>query len=290
MMDTFQHHRLIPVLTVQGEEYISFFHRRSYEVITQSHVPFRSGCYELFMHVTGTCNIIVDDRTFTPQYGDLFLFPANQPHRLVTQGDAYERFVVFFSPHVFDSIVCDSPILDLFQSSKAVGNQIILPSGAAKEIMGMLYRLSETVQKGQPEAPYLIYSNALRILVLVKKTMEQSFAISLGTNCPRILGEIVDYIQSNYQTIQSSRNVYEHFGISRAYLTKIFARYTVVTPYNYIRDLKLSHAKRMLTQGASVTEACFDSGFTDYSNFIRTFHKETGMTPFAYKNLQHKED
>ena len=288
-MDTFQHHRLIPVLTVQGEEYISFFHRRSYE-LHPSHGPFRSGCYELFMHVRGTCNIIVDDRKFSPQYGDLFLFPANQMHRLITQGDVYERFVLFFSPHVFDSVVCEPPILELFQSSEVGRNQIVLPSGTSKEIMSMLYRLSETVQKGGPEAPYLIYSDSLRILVLVKKMLEQSFSIPLGTNCPRILGEIVDYIQANYQTIQSSRDVYEHFGISRAYLSKIFARYTVVTPYYYIRDLKLSHAKRMLAQGSSVTEACFDSGFTDYSNFIRVFHKEAGVTPFTYKSRHHKED
>lgn len=289
-MDTFQHHLRIPVLTVQGEEYISFFHRRSYEVVTPNHDPFCSGCYELFMHVTGTCNFIVDDRKFSPQYGDLFLFPANQMHRLVTQGDLFERFLVVFSPHVFDSVVCEPPILNLFNSSEAGGNQIILPSGTSKEILSMLYRLSEAVQKGRPETPYLIYSDALRILVLVKKMLEQSFSIPLGTNCPRILGEIVDYIQANYQTIQSSRDVYEHFGISRAYLTKIFARYTVVTPYNYIRNLKLSHAKRMLAQGASVTEACFDSGFTDYSNFIRTFHKKAGETPFVYKSRQHKED
>ena len=38
-----------------------------------------------------------------------------------------------------------------------------------------------------------------------------------------------------------------------------------------------------LIRGGTVTDACFESGFQDYSYFISIFHRETGMTPLQYQ-------
>jgi AraC-like DNA-binding protein len=37
--------------------------------------------------------------------------------------------------------------------------------------------------------------------------------------------------------------------------------------------------------GRNVTEACFESGFQNYNNFITTFRKSTGYTPKQYKDM-----
>jgi len=42
-------------------------------------------------------------------------------------------------------------------------------------------------------------------------------------------------------------------------------------------------------KGDSVTDACYESGFSDYSYFIATFHKETGMTPLQYQKKKYKD-
>ncbi|MBQ3028199.1 MAG: AraC family transcriptional regulator, partial [Lachnospiraceae bacterium] len=42
-------------------------------------------------------------------------------------------------------------------------------------------------------------------------------------------------------------------------------------------------AKALLQEGASVTEACYRSGFNDYANFIRSFKKVTGVSPGKYR-------
>ena len=282
-MDTFRFFCKVPVQTLNGEEFITFTHNRSRERINQHHGPFWSYAYELYVHIEGTCNILIGDRIFSPKCGDLFLYRTNQPHHLITKSDVYERFVLFFSPHVFDSIVCEPPILDLFESREASGNQVVLPGDSSQEIMKRLRRVSQTIQSDAADAPYLVYCDSLRVLLAVKRLLAHSSSVPLGMNCPKILGEIIDYLHANYQSIQGLQEVYKHFGISRAYLSRIFTNYTVVTPYNYLRDLKLSAAKELLASGASVTEACFESGFTDYSNFIRLFRTRTGMTPLSYK-------
>ena len=55
------------------------------------------------------------------------------------------------------------------------------------------------------------------------------------------------------------------------------------TIFQYIQAKRLCLAQLALSRGASVTEACEEAGFNDYSNFIRTFRKILGCTPGEYQ-------
>jgi AraC-like DNA-binding protein len=41
-------------------------------------------------------------------------------------------------------------------------------------------------------------------------------------------------------------------------------------------------AKTCLSEGLSLSETCYQSGFADYSNFIRSFTKLAGTSPGKY--------
>ena len=64
-------------------------------------------------------------------------------------------------------------------------------------------------------------------------------------------------------------------------------RQQVLTLLYQISSLCL--AKRILEQGASVTEACYESGFNDCSYFIKCFRKSVGFTPYQYRKQVQKE-
>ena len=153
-MDPFLNFQRVPVITPHGNEFISFTHNRSYVGPSQKFGPFVSEAYELYVHVEGTCNILIEDRIFSPKCGDLFLYPIRRPHNLITKSDIYERFIVFFSPHVFDSIVCDQPLLRLFDTNEAGRNHVMLPGDVCQEIMRKLRQASEAIQSGAPDLPY----------------------------------------------------------------------------------------------------------------------------------------
>ena len=42
----------------------------------------------------------------------------------------------------------------------------------------------------------------------------------------------------------------------------------------------------MLDNGASISEACFNSGFEDYANFITLFRKNYGVTPKKHRDIK----
>lgn len=55
-------------------------------------------------------------------------------------------------------------------------------------------------------------------------------------------------------------------------------------PGRWLRHARLQHARSLLlSEHSSVTDACYQSGFGDLSNFIRSFRRQFGFSPRAYR-------
>ncbi len=68
-------------------------------------------------------------------------------------------------------------------------------------------------------------------------------------------------------------------GLSRAHFLRSFAQAFGTTPHAYLTDLRLRAAKRVLARGDSVTEACFEVGFSSPGSFSRLFSQRVGLAP-----------
>ncbi|MFO0616783.1 MAG: AraC family transcriptional regulator [Polyangiaceae bacterium] len=68
-------------------------------------------------------------------------------------------------------------------------------------------------------------------------------------------------------------------GLSRAHFLRSFAAAFGVTPHALRTELRLTGAKRTLARGGSVTEACFDAGFSSLGSFSRRFTEAFGVAP-----------
>ena len=61
---------------------------------------------------------------------------------------------------------------------------------------------------------------------------------------------------------------------------KLFREYMGMSPIDYRNDIRLRHAKSRLQSGEyNVSEAAFESGFTNLSFFIRLYKEKYGYTP-----------
>ena len=57
--------------------------------------------------------------------------------------------------------------------------------------------------------------------------------------------------------------------------------------HNYLTYLRMQHCRKALEEGVSVLNACTESGFPDYSSFLKTFRRLYGITPAGYR-AQHR--
>jgi AraC-like DNA-binding protein len=67
--------------------------------------------------------------------------------------------------------------------------------------------------------------------------------------------------------------------LSRAYFLRSFSVAFGVTPHEYLTQVRLDRARRALARGVSVTETCFDVGFSSLGSFSRLFAAHVGMAP-----------
>ncbi|MEM7380724.1 MAG: AraC family transcriptional regulator, partial [Bacteroidota bacterium] len=70
---------------------------------------------------------------------------------------------------------------------------------------------------------------------------------------------------------------YDRFGFIRR-----FKRLKGITPGQYIILKRVQHARKLLRNGNSISDAVYLAGFYDQSHLSRNFKKMTGLTPKAY--------
>ncbi len=105
-----------------------------------------------------------------------------------------------------------------------------------------------------------------------------------------MLSDILLYIDRHFTEYNFDQNTTaEHFDISVSRLYRIIKTGTGNNFTHYLTSTRISRAKELLENGASVTEASSSIGYSSVSFFIRTFKKITGYTPASYRALKNTE-
>ena len=98
------------------------------------------------------------------------------------------------------------------------------------------------------------------------------------------LRQALQYIESNYKKPITLDDVSEYVGFSPTYFSALFHRELSVTFKQYLTDPRLNFAvKLLITTNISVSDICFLSGFTNFSNFSRSFRGKFGISPTQYR-------
>ena len=88
----------------------------------------------------------------------------------------------------------------------------------------------------------------------------------------------------NYKNEIYIEEIAEKLNMSIASFSRYFKHHTRKTFSNYVTEIRISHACRLLMEGNySISEICYQSGFENLSNFYRHFKKHTGLIPKEYK-------
>jgi AraC-like DNA-binding protein len=94
---------------------------------------------------------------------------------------------------------------------------------------------------------------------------------AVATAC-RILREAVD-------TAGGLPDLATQVGVSRHYFIRLFHRVTGLAPSAYLRQLRLSKARRLICAGQPLAVAAAEAGFTDQAHLTREFKRTFGTTP-----------
>lgn len=100
----------------------------------------------------------------------------------------------------------------------------------------------------------------------------------------KFLETVVALIEKNISDPQLSVEfISKEIGVSRVQLYRKFKALTGQSPIDLIKEIKLKKAASLLKTGEwKVSDAAFESGFSDPLYFSKCFQKEFDMTPSQY--------
>ena len=96
--------------------------------------------------------------------------------------------------------------------------------------------------------------------------------------------QAVQYIQENYRSPLNMAVVSNHVSMNYSLFSLLFKQYTGTNFVNYLQNLRLEEAKRLLAETDwRVSEIGRRSGFTDEKHFLKVFKNAVGLSPSEYR-------
>ena len=254
----------------------------------EDHVLHINNYIEIYVFVSGNHKYVVEDRLYDLQRGDIIVINPLEVHKaLPMQEGMYERFYFLMDVACLDGMV-NNP-LSRFLNRPGGEENLISPLDDARErILDILYATSACFEAEKNDQLRAFGLMVQFLGELISQLQPGAAQPDGGDRSPELLDRILTYVAKNTAAIQSVSQIAEALGVSPQYLSAYFAK-RIGTPLKiFVQAKKIALAKELLSKGADVTGACFDSGFNDCSYFIRTFKKYVGMTPLHFKQTHNQ--
>lgn len=106
-----------------------------------------------------------------------------------------------------------------------------------------------------------------------------------------LLKDMIHYIHKNYASKITLSDISAAGKVGKTTCTSIFQKYTNETPISYLTNFRLKKSlELLLSTDKTISEICYQVGFSGASYYTETFHKAYGYTPKRYRSLNSKSD
>ncbi len=241
-------------------------------------------CYEIYYSISGGKQFLIDNRFYTIEPGDIFIINQYESHKL-TQIDKmlHERIVLSIHPEYTKRLSTPETNLDACFSDRTTdfSHKLSLNKEQQKRFLYYINKITGADGYGHDVVEQ---SSFMELMLLINSTAQTRHLENAPGNYiyNHQVDDILAYINQNITSPITIEQLSREFFLSESYICRIFKAATGTTINKYINARRISIAKSILSDGASAMEAFEKSGFTDYSNFFKTFTKAVGISPKKY--------
>jgi len=214
--------------------------------------------------------------TFTAQTGDLIVFHPGEVHTGYRVGDPPLHYrSIYPKPGLLAQIAAEiggsarPPVFDA---------PIIQDSLLACEILRAHQLLQTPCDTLKSESLLMVIFGQL----LTRHSNSKS--TTRGETFPGIvLKPAIEHLNENFTSEISLQILSNLCGMSRFHFLRVFRATLGLPPFEYLTNLRVRYAKRMLASGKDIVESAQASGFYDQSHLNRHFKRIVGVTPGQYR-------
>lgn len=249
---------------------------------------------KIVIFVKGNVTYSVEGMNYKLAPYDIVLVRAGQVHRpVVHDASEYERIIIYISPQFIEHYRNEEyDLSDCFKKAEEEKTSVFRKLSMKKSI---LYRTMAELENSFHDEGYAskLHQEVLFLNFMIqlnRAVLENSIDYRKTDASNMQILNIVSYMNRHLTESLSVEMIAEHFYINRYYLMHLFKEETGDTIGNYITNKRLILARRMIAEGKPVTQACYEAGFTSYSNFSRAYKKCFGETAGQKTRGTLKED
>ena len=260
--------------------------------LAQSVEPHYHEFDKFVMVCAGSVDYTVEGVSNRMQPGDMLFVRHHDIHRPeISPDSAYERYVLWITPGYLERCGTQSADLGTCFALCSQRRSFMLRPGTEQErrVRKDLTELESALHDREFGSEILADACFRRLLVTLNRCVLTGPEHPPRDVDPKI-DEVLRYINGNLAEDLSVEALAARSFLSRYYFMRRFKEATGYTVHSYIQQKRLALAAEKLDGGLSVTAAAMESGFPEYSVFLRTFRKAFGMTPSEYLRRQRTMD
>jgi len=245
-------------------------------------------CYELYYSISGGKQFLIDNTCYPVNPGDLFIINNYESHCISrVDDDAHKRIVLSIHPDYLKSLSSrDTDLTQCFARREGhLCSKLPPPQGGPNPFFFPYPQPPKGKKRQEVNGIGAdLMENAIftGLMVLVGRLYGAGEEKAMEYQYHPVVEKIVAYINEYIGERITLSVLADSMFLSQAYICRIFKAETGTTINKYITARRISIAKARLGTGLTVAEACEQSGFNDYTNFVTLFTRMVGITPKQY--------
>jgi len=258
----------------------------------------KHNCYEIMYVVDGKTGHYIEGERYHLVKGNVLIINYNELHMLTEMSENFERAVIHISRDFITPFITVG--VDLFRSfrSRQQGHNNVLTPDVSAEYGFRDYfnKIEKLCKENTPESEVLIKCLMTEMLITLNKVHSKG-GTSSAKESNNAVKDVIRYINENLTGSLTLDNITSTLFVTKTYLCHLFKKKTGISIVQYITNKRILLADELISNGMSASDACFKSGFSNYSNFYKSYTKIMGHSPkgkkkkdYEIKNNKNKTD
>lgn len=282
-------HEITPLM---GKDvlYIADRHKKEFTYPIHNHSVYELNFVE---NAKGVRRIVGDSQEVIGDY-DLCLIASPDLEHVWEQNECHsddirEITVQFDFSMSDETLFGRNPYASITRMMQEAKKGLSFPMQAIMKVYGLLDTLSSVKDGFYAVQQFLTILYELSRCENARTLASSSYAkVTVEDDSRRIL-KVKNFISKNYMGELRLPELASLAGMSSSAFSRFFKLHTGRNISEYIINLRLGYAARMLVDTAkSISEIGFDCGFNNLSNFNRIFKKKKGCSPSEFRESYHK--
>lgn len=248
---------------------------------------------ELVLVVGGTAIHWLNGDEFPVVAGDVFLLQGRQDHYFHDR-DRLEMINIMYDPDRIELPenrllkmpgYCALFLLEpVFRKQHRFSSRLHLERLALSRAERIALEMVVEVDRREDGFESALLGKLIDLIVFLSRSYQETQSEANRSAALLRVGSVISSMEQNYSRDWKLDDFIEMSRLSRSHFMRTFARATGQPPFEYLIQLRLQNAMRLLRNSQlTVSQIAFEVGFNDSNYFTRQFTRRKGVSPLAYR-------